>query len=262
VAVDLLVVAGVAGAASALTFFSGFGLGTILVPVFALFFPVPLAVAATAVVHFANNLFKLALLARHADRGVALRFGAPAALAALAGAALLAAVDRLPALARYTLGDRVCEVTPVKAVVGLAIVAFALLELWPRFRNLAFDRRWLPLGGLLSGFFGGLSGNQGALRAAFLLKAGLDKEAFVATGVVVAALVDVARLGVYGLGASAQPPAALAALVPPVAAGIAGAFAGAVVGRQLLRKITLKAVQFVVALGMLVIGSGLAAGWI
>ena len=29
---------------------------------------------------------------------------------------------------------------------------------------LEFDRRYLPLGGLLSGFFGGLSGHQGALR--------------------------------------------------------------------------------------------------
>ena len=35
---------------SALTLFSGFGLGTILMPVFALFFPLPLAIAATAVV--------------------------------------------------------------------------------------------------------------------------------------------------------------------------------------------------------------------
>ena len=37
---------------SALTFFSGFGLGTILVPVFALFFPIELAIALTAIVHF------------------------------------------------------------------------------------------------------------------------------------------------------------------------------------------------------------------
>jgi len=34
---------------SGLTLFSGFGLGTILMPVFALFFPLPLAIAATAV---------------------------------------------------------------------------------------------------------------------------------------------------------------------------------------------------------------------
>ncbi|OGA86871.1 MAG: hypothetical protein A2Z90_01050 [Burkholderiales bacterium GWA2_64_37] len=52
-----------------LTLFSGFGLGTVLVPVFALFFPVPLAIAATAAVHFANNIFKFGLMAKQADCG-------------------------------------------------------------------------------------------------------------------------------------------------------------------------------------------------
>lgn len=45
---------------SSLTLFSGFGRGTVLMPAFAIFFPVPVAVAATAVVHVANNVFKVA----------------------------------------------------------------------------------------------------------------------------------------------------------------------------------------------------------
>jgi uncharacterized protein len=40
--------------ASGLTFFSGFGLGTILVPVFTLFFPIEIAIALTAIVIFLN----------------------------------------------------------------------------------------------------------------------------------------------------------------------------------------------------------------
>lgn len=45
--------------ASGVTLFSGFGLGTVLLmPVFAVFFPVP-AIVLTAIVHFLNNLFKL-----------------------------------------------------------------------------------------------------------------------------------------------------------------------------------------------------------
>jgi hypothetical protein len=39
-----------------LTFFSGFGLGTILLPVFAIFSPGDIAIALTGVVHFSNNL--------------------------------------------------------------------------------------------------------------------------------------------------------------------------------------------------------------
>ena len=50
--------------ASVLTLISGFGLGTLLLPVFALFFPLEIAVALTAVVHLLNNLFKTGLLWR------------------------------------------------------------------------------------------------------------------------------------------------------------------------------------------------------
>lgn len=45
-----LVICGVACAASALTFFSGFGLGTLLLPAFALFVPVQRIVAAMLVI--------------------------------------------------------------------------------------------------------------------------------------------------------------------------------------------------------------------
>ena len=43
---------------SGLTFFSGFGLGTLLLPFFLIVFPPPVAVAATAAVHLVNNLFE------------------------------------------------------------------------------------------------------------------------------------------------------------------------------------------------------------
>ena len=46
---------------SALTLFSGFGLGTILLPVFGLFFPIEIAVVLTALVHFMNNIFNAIL---------------------------------------------------------------------------------------------------------------------------------------------------------------------------------------------------------
>ncbi|MBI4386078.1 MAG: TSUP family transporter, partial [Elusimicrobia bacterium] len=84
---------------SGLTLFSGFGLGTLLMPVFAIFFPVEAAVGLTAVVHFLNNLFKLWLLGRHADRPVVLRFGIPAILAAFLGAQALVWLSHLPPLA-------------------------------------------------------------------------------------------------------------------------------------------------------------------
>jgi hypothetical protein len=260
---DYLVTALAAFAAAVLTLFSGFGLGTVLAPVFALFFPLPVAVAATAVVHLANNLVKLALLGRAADWRVVRRFGVPAALAAVPGALALAAVAGLEPVYRYALGGREFAVAPAGLTLGLLIVLFALLELSPAFATVAIPRRWLPLGGLLSGFFGGLSGHQGALRSAFLLKAGLDKTAFVATGVVTAVIVDVVRLGTYGVSAAGGSAGSLAvAAAGPVATATLAAALGAVLGTRLLGKVTLRTVQLLVAAGMAAVGAGLALGWI
>lgn len=245
---------------SALTLFSGFGLGTVLMPVFALFFPVPLAIAATAVVHFANNIFKFGLMVKQADWRVVARFSVTAAVAATAGASLLNLFDKMPVVASYTLGGATFEITIIKAVIGTLIVAFAFLELSPHFQALAFPPSWLPLGGALSGFFGGLSGNQGALRSAFLLKSGLSKEAFVATGVVSAVIVDAARLVVYGTGFMADHLGKSHELFAPVAVGTICAFIGSFVGKHMLQKVTLHSVQIVVAVAMLLIGVGLAAG--
>lgn len=260
---DYLLICLTALLASGLTLFSGFGLGTILTPVFALFFPVPAAVAMTAIVHLANNLFKIGLVGRDADWRIVLRFGLPAALAAIAGASLLALFAGLPALARYELAGRLHEITPVKAAIGLLIVGFALLELSPRFAKLAFPPRWLALGGLLSGFFGGLSGNQGALRSAFLIKAGLSKEAYVGTGAACTVLVDAVRLAVYGAAFQAGGWRVLQGENGGlVLAATLSAFIGAYAGKRLLPKLTLHAVELTVTAMMVLIGGGLASGLI
>lgn len=89
--ISYLLVGGVAFLTSGSTLYSGFGLGTLLMPVMALFFPIEMAVAATAVVHAANNAFKIAVVGKHADRSLVVRFGLPAIFAAF--------IDKLAALA-------------------------------------------------------------------------------------------------------------------------------------------------------------------
>lgn len=257
---DLLLIGIVALTASALTFFSGFGLGTIMVPAFSLVLPIPAAVAAAALVHFLNNLLKFGLMARRADWGTVVRFGLPAAVAALAGALLLGAFAQMPVLAGYELGHRRCEVTAVNLVIGLTIVLFATLEAWPRFAALAVPSRWIPVGGVLSGFFGGLSGNQGVLRAAFLLKAGLGKEAFIATGVVCAVIVDAVRLGVYGGQGAMHSVTADRTMLATVAIAAVCALAGTIVGRRVLNAVAMDAVRRIVVIGMVLIGVALAIG--
>ncbi|MBI4423437.1 MAG: TSUP family transporter [Elusimicrobia bacterium] len=255
----LLLICSAAFLTSGLTLFSGFGLGTLLLPAFALFFALEAAIGMTAVVHFLNNLFKLALLGRHADARIVLAFGLPAVLAAFLGAGALAWLSDLEPLLRYQAFGRELQVLPMKLAIGLLMVAFASLELVPAFEKLSFDRKLLPLGGLLSGFFGGLSGHQGALRSAFLIRCGLSKEGFVASGVVIACLVDLARLGVYAAKFSASDLGANAGLL---SAATLSAFLGAWAGSRLLHKVTLRAVQWSVAAMLFVVAAGLAAGLI
>jgi hypothetical protein len=183
--------------ASGLTLFSGFGLGTILMPVFAIFFPVEIAIALTAGVHFLNNLFRLFLIGKSADKSVILRVGIPAVICAFLGAKALL-LSGLEPLAAYQLFGKAFEVAPVKVIVAVLLALFSTAELSPGLVSISFNRKYRPIGGVLSGFFGGLSGNQGALRSLFLLKAGLSPEGYIATGVVIACLVDVTRLSVYG----------------------------------------------------------------
>ncbi len=249
---------------SALTLFSGFGLGTLLLPAFALFFPVEVAVAATAVVHGANNVFKIGLVGKHAEKALVLRFGVPAIIAAFAGAAALGYVSHFGEIARYSLGSREAVITPVKLTMGLLMLVFALFELLPRLRQLKFKRKHLFIGGILSGFFGGFSGHQGALRAAFLAKVGISTEAFVGTNAVIGFMVDMARIVTYTamfLAAGTTSPIGPDQW-PLIIAGIISAFAGVVIGKRFMHKITMKTVQKVTGAFLLGIAFLLAAGMI
>lgn len=256
---DYLIISLAALAASALTLFSGFGLGTLLMPVFALFFPVEVAIAQTALVHFANNLFKLGLFGRRADWGVVLCFGLPAFLASFAGAATLLWLSDLQPLHTYALFGRLFTIHPVKLLVALLIASFSALELWPAYERLAIGRKYIPAGGVLSGFFGGLSGNQGAFRSAFLIKSGLGKEAFIGTGVVIACLVDTSRLTVYsGLLGSPEVRDHL----PLIAAATLAAFTGAFLGSRWVKKVTIRTLQVAVAAMLFLIAILLGLGLI
>lgn len=254
---DILVIALAALIASGLTLFSGFGLGTLLMPVVAIFFPIDIAVGITAVVHLANNVFKLGLLGRGAHWPVVARFGIPAMIAAFIGAWLLGSLAGAASLAEYSLAGIDATVTPVKLVIGVLILAFALLELSPRFAAMTFAMRWMPFGGVLSGFFGGLSGHQGAFRSMFLIKSGISKEQFIATSVVLAVMVDVARLLIYGAEA-VEARSEIDWLLVGVAC--LAAFAGAFFGARLIGKMTLLTVQRLVAGMLVIVGTGLSSG--
>ena len=244
--------------AAGLTLYSGFGLGTLLLPVFALFFPAEMAVVATAMVHGANNVFKVSLLGRHADREVVLKFGLPAIAAAVFGALALGWFAQSDSSLVIEVNEETfSEITPIKLIIGLLMIGFALFELVPRFRDLEFDRRYLPLGGVLSGFFGGLSGHQGALRSAFLAKAGLTTERFVASNAAIGFLVDLTRISVYvALFTAAGGHVSEFSGWPLVITGAVSAFCGVLLGKRFLHKVKMTSIQTLV--GVLLFGVGIA----
>jgi uncharacterized membrane protein YfcA len=256
---EIFIISIVAFLAAILTFFSGFGLGTILTPVLMIFFPVEVAIALTGVVHFFNNIFKLFLVGKNANKDVLLRFGIPAILAAILGSWLLLNIKDLQPLFTYRAFGNDIEVYPVKFVISILLIIFATMDLIPYFSKLQFGRDKLPIGGALSGFFGGLSGNQGALRSAFLIKAGLSKEAFIGTAVVVSTLVDFTRLSMYASNFSSS---GLTNNIALVLIATLSAISGAYLGNILLKKVTLKFIQLTVAILLIVISIGLGSGLI
>ncbi|MCX2720264.1 sulfite exporter TauE/SafE family protein [Lentiprolixibacter aurantiacus] len=254
---EYLLVSLVAFLVAILTFFSGFGLGTILTPVFMLFFPVELAIALTGVVHFFNNVFKIFLVGRRADKEVLLRFGIPAVIFALLGAWVLVHIPDAKPLFEYEMFGRIFVVYPVKFIISILLLIFASWDLIPYFQRLEFGKDKLPIGGMLSGFFGGLSGNQGALRSAFLIKAGLSKEAFIGTAVVVSTFVDFTRLGVY---ATRIDQTGLTDNITIVLCATLSAIIGAYLGLKLLKKVTVKFLQVTVAIMLIFLSVALGAG--
>lgn len=256
---DIFIISFAALLTAILTFFSGFGLGTILLPVFSIFFPVESAVALTGVVHFANNLFKIALIGKRADKPVIKKFGIPAVIASFFGALILLKLSDMPSLFSYAVRGKEFEITPVKLIISILLIFFSMKEILPASGKNLSGKTNLLAGGLLSGFFGGLAGIQGALRSAFLIRSGLSKEEYIATGVVIASMVDLTRLSVY---VTHFTSAGLGQNTFVVVSAVLSAIAGAFIGSRLLKKITFRFVQVLVAVMLIIVSVALGAGLI
>ena len=93
----------------------------------------------------------------------------------------------------------------------------------------------------------------------FLIKAGLDKTQFIATGVTLAVMVDLTRLLVYGSSLAGQNLGGQWALI---LSACGAAFIGSFLGNRLLTKLTFRSVQLVVSALLSVVAVGLISGFI
>ena len=177
----LILAAAGAFLAAALTVPAGFGLSTMLTPIVLLMMGPHEAVAVIAVIHGAHNAGKLTVLREHLDMDAAKRYGIWLIIGAMLGALLQSQVPQDPLL----------------LLIGTFLIILPLLtisEAWTGYRIPEANDR---IGGFGSGFMGGLSGHQGALRAMFLKRRLSDKMTYAATASVLALCVDLTRIPVY-----------------------------------------------------------------
>ncbi len=244
---------------SLLTFFSGFGLGTILLPVFTLFFSLEIAIGATAIVHFFNSFFKVLLVYRYVNWKLLLRFGSTAIPFAFMGAWTLGKLDSSDFVIHYNFYFLNKDVSLIQFCIGVLMLLFASIELFWKKREFNFSGSMLYIGGLLSGFFGGLSGHQGALRAMFLTKINISKEEFVATSSTIGLFIDFTRLVVYSTTISIIGVISIQSTLIPA---ICVAFVGSYFGSKLLGKTTMKSVQYLVTFLLFIMGLLLVFGFL
>ena len=230
--------AGVVGAiASAIAAVTGFGIGSLLTPLFSLQFETKLAVAIVSIPHLIGTLVRLGSLWRRIDRPVVLAFGALSAVGSFAGA--MVAVRRHDVM------------NPVLTIIFACLLIFAGASVLFHFtERVRFGRTAAAVVGAVSGFFGGLVGNQGGIRSAALLGFEITKESFIATAMAIAVVVDLARIPVY---VATQGPAMSAAWIPMLCATI-GVLIGTLWGGALLRRIPIRTFRAGVALLVLLLG--------
>jgi uncharacterized membrane protein YfcA len=193
---------------------SGFGIGSMLTPLLIARYGTGTAVAAVAIPHAIATAVRCWRLRASIDWSVIRRFGLLSAAGGLIGALLFTRLAN----------------DMLTLILGVLLVATAVAGLT------GWNARWTPRGilvsvmGLLSGFFGGIAGNQGGLRAAALMAFSLSATTFVATSSAAGLLVDFARTPIYVWRAGPD----LLALSRPIALASVGVLVGTVGGERLL----------------------------
>ncbi len=229
----LIAAAALAGGAVAAV--TGFGIGSLLTPAFALQVDARLAVAAVSIPHVVGTAFRFWLLGGRVDRRVLWSFGLTSAAGGLAGA-LLQEQAGTPAL---------------MVLFGALLLFTAGAELTGLAERMRFQGPVAWFAGGASGFLGGLVGNQGGIRSAALLGVDLPKHAFVATATAVGLMVDGARVPVY-LWRLHEPMSGMAGWV---ALATVGVVTGTLLGNRALARIPEPWFRRMVAVVLAVLGA-------
>jgi uncharacterized membrane protein YfcA len=223
---------------------AGFGIGSLLTPIFAYRYGTKLAVAAVSIPHFVATAYRFWLLRKSVDLRILASFGLTSAAGGLTGA-ILSAYASNPLLT---------------ILFGLILVFVSLSEFSGLAERMRFSGPLAWVAGGASGLLGGLVGNQGGIRSAALLGFDLNKEAFVATATSIGVIVDFARMPVYIIKEGRD----LASLWVPIVIAMVATVVGTILGKQYLARLpqnifrrTVSTLLFLLGAYMLLKGAGL-----
>lgn len=240
---------------SLLTFYSNFGFGTILMPILAIFVPLEVAIIITAIIHVFNNLFKSLLLWKSIDWKITLKFGLVALVTTSLGAFLLGKLSEFNPIMKYSFFSLNAEISISHICIGVLLILVSILNL---FNNKELFQN-LYVSGAISGFFGGLSGHQGAFRSAFLIRQKLTKEAFIATNSIIAVVVDIIRLIIYSMTFQNLVKDINYTFIILITVA---SLAGILIGMYFLKQVTIKFIQNIITILLFTFGILLIIGLI
>jgi len=230
----LALLALVAIAAALIAAIAGFGIGSLLTPTLAVYYPAKLAVAAVSIPHLAATGYRLWLIRDHIDYKLLRSFGAMSAVGGLLGA-----------LANQWFASRALEIVLAALLLFVGVGGFFG---WTK--RMRFHGVWAWAAGGVSGFLGGLVGNQGGLRAGSMMGLGVSRDAFVATATATGIIVDGARMPVYLIGQWDE----LAKLWPQIGMMTVGVVVGTYAGMAVLKRIPEQ--RFLQVVSVLLVGLG------
>lgn len=160
---------------------AGFGSSTIFLPLALFFVDFKTAIILVAIFHIFGNMGRITFFKHGLNKKLLLTFGVPSVLLSLLGAVM---IGMLP---QHIL----------KLILGLFLIAFAGSSLLKPNMTFPANTSTVVTGGCVSGFFTGLVGTGGALRAAFLTGFNLKRFTYIATAASIALATDATRIPVY-----------------------------------------------------------------
>ncbi|MEN8144764.1 MAG: sulfite exporter TauE/SafE family protein [Gemmatimonadota bacterium] len=216
---------------------TGFGTSTVMIPVIALFVPLPVVLLFVGVIHLCGSIWKVLLFKRGLDWSLVLGFGLSGIAASFLGASLSLQAQSLP----------------LKQILGAFLILYVVYLFLKREWTLPKSHATAVSGGLLSGFFAGFFGVGGAVRGAFLTAFSLPKEVYIFTSGLIALFIDVTRVSRYIWGGTRLQEDLLLALL----LSIPVSFMGAYVAKRFMDRLPQKFFRVFVGVFLALVGARL-----